>query len=463
MPELLQWVTERIPPAMQYPELCVVAIEYENQVYGVAEAVDLPTQMAHGLYIGGEIMGRIYIAYTKKQDFLNEESALLGGIASRLSGYIENRRLYEQTEATLAQTEALYAGSERVIRATTMDVILQALVDSTALQRLDLAQLLFFDRPWDDEPPELINLASVWSRRGEPRSGPAGTKYPLAEFPTSQYLDRDEPIVFPDLDTDERIETHTRAFFLEQLGIRGLVEFPLVAGGQWIGLLHVEAYTVLALSQDEIRQISSLTDLAASVIQNQRLFEETRQALAEVEVTQRRYTVQAWEAYRGRSAALSYEQVREDVPPLGDEILPEVGQAVAQKKSLAKSSTSAFSASGDDAQVPFPEGQSSLIVPLTVRDEVVGVLGLQETDEERHWTPEETALVEAIGEQLTQAAENLRLFDETQQRAALEKRVGEIGDRIRAAQSLEEALQVAIKEVGLSLKAPQTTVQLEVK
>jgi hypothetical protein len=70
------------------------------------------------------------------------------------------------------------------------------------------------------------------------------------------------------------------------------------------------------------------------------------------------------------------------------------------------------------------------------------------------------ALVEAVAEQVAQAAENLRLFDETQQRAARERRVGEIGDKIRAAQSLEEALQVAIKEVGLSLKAPQTRVEL---
>ena len=91
-PELLQWITERIPPAMRYPELCQVAIEYDDQVYGVREAIGLPTQMAHGLYIGGELLGRIYIAYTDQQDFLDEESALLGGIATRLSSYIENQR-----------------------------------------------------------------------------------------------------------------------------------------------------------------------------------------------------------------------------------------------------------------------------------------------------------------------------------------------------------------------------------
>jgi GAF domain-containing protein len=112
---------------------------------------------------------------------------------------------------------------------------------------------------------------------------------------------------------------------------------------------------------------------------------------------------------------------------------------------------------------PASETESSLIVPLTVRGEVIGVVGLQETDERRVWLPEEIALIEAISEQLAQAAENIRLIDESQQRAAREKRVNEIGEKIRAAQSLEEALQVAVKEVGLSLQAPQTTVKLEVK
>ena len=96
------------------------------------------------------------------------------------------------------------------------------------------------------------------------------------------------------------------------------------------------------------------------------------------------------------------------------------------------------------------------------RDQIIGVLGLQETDNARHWLPEEIALVEAIAEQMAQAAENIRLLDDTQQRAAREQRDNEIGDKIQGAQSLEEALQIAVKEVGLSLEAPQTKVKLSI-
>ncbi len=105
VPELLQWVTERIPPAMRYPQLCQAAIEYEDTVFGRPEAVNLPRQITHALRIGNEVIGRVYIAYTEQRDFLDEESALIGGIAGRLSGYIENRRLVEQVQQRAAALE----------------------------------------------------------------------------------------------------------------------------------------------------------------------------------------------------------------------------------------------------------------------------------------------------------------------------------------------------------------------
>ena len=105
LPELLQWVAERIPPATQYPELTLVAIEFDGQVYGHSQAISLPNQITHGLYIGGELLGRIYIAHTEKHDFIDEESALLGGIATRVSGFIENQRLLQQTQQRAAALE----------------------------------------------------------------------------------------------------------------------------------------------------------------------------------------------------------------------------------------------------------------------------------------------------------------------------------------------------------------------
>jgi len=125
VPRLLQWVTERIPAAMQYPELCLVAIEFAGQVYGVIEAIALPAQMTHGLYIEGRLEGRVYIAYTEKHDFLDEESALLGGAATRLSGYIENQRLLDRAQTRARREQILREVTDRIRGSVDIDTILR--------------------------------------------------------------------------------------------------------------------------------------------------------------------------------------------------------------------------------------------------------------------------------------------------------------------------------------------------
>ncbi len=107
VPEFLQWVTERIPPALRYTEVCVAAITFEGEVYGVEEAPDLSCQIVEG----GRALrpsGKIYIAYTEEHDFLDEERDLLDEITRVIGDYIEKRRLLEETEVMLEDLQATH-------------------------------------------------------------------------------------------------------------------------------------------------------------------------------------------------------------------------------------------------------------------------------------------------------------------------------------------------------------------
>ena len=134
LPNFLQWVTERIPPVMQYPDLCVVAIEYRGQVYGVPEALALPRQMVQGLRIGGELVGRLCVAYTEEHEFLDEESALLGDIARRVNSYIENQRLLSETQARARREQILREITARVRSSMDPDTVMR-----TAIRELGTA------------------------------------------------------------------------------------------------------------------------------------------------------------------------------------------------------------------------------------------------------------------------------------------------------------------------------------
>jgi LCP family protein required for cell wall assembly/PAS domain S-box-containing protein len=109
IPELLQWVAERVPQAVQHPDACVAAIEFEGigggecVVCGEAEAIDLPCRIVEDLVARGKVVGRVYVSYTQGREFSEEDRALAGDVARRVSGYIESWHLSEQAKTGLEE------------------------------------------------------------------------------------------------------------------------------------------------------------------------------------------------------------------------------------------------------------------------------------------------------------------------------------------------------------------------
>jgi LCP family protein required for cell wall assembly/PAS domain S-box-containing protein len=107
--DLLEWVAERVPQAMLYPDVCVAAVVFEDAsrsehiICGKVEAIDLPCQIKEDLTVCGEAAGRVCVSYTQEREFSDEDRMLLGDIGRRVSAYIESRRLAERAEAGLEE------------------------------------------------------------------------------------------------------------------------------------------------------------------------------------------------------------------------------------------------------------------------------------------------------------------------------------------------------------------------
>jgi GAF domain-containing protein len=155
-----------------------------------------------------------------------------------------------------------------------------------------------------------------------------------------------------------------------------------------------------------------------------------------------------WAEYVPARAAPSYERTQSGVTPLGDAVPPEVEQAMVRREVVVHSDT------GDGA------GQAALVAPISLRGEVIGALGLHETENKRRWTDDEIALIEAVADQMALAIENARLFEQTQSRAARERLIREITDRIRGAVDVESILQTTVQEVGRALGTSHGLVRL---
>jgi len=371
---------------------------------------------------------------------------LLRALGQQIGVAMENSRLFEQTQAALRQTADLFSGSERIVKSNDIQSVLEALVESTALQGMDRAGLLIFNRPWENENrPTNITLSANWTQTQVESRAPVGTEYKLEEYPLAKVLALKKPVFIKDFNTDENIDNNSRQYFMKVLAVKSAISLPLVISGQSIGGIVALSSGEMEFTETEVRQISSLTDQAATVIQSILLNDQTQATLAELEATQRRYQIQAWSSYNQSQENSGYQRTREGLKSIGKQPIPKVKEAI-------------------EKQVPLIDtngGQPTLTVPILLRDQPIGAIGLQAGENKRNWTPEDIALVQEISEQFALAAESLRLLDETQRRAARERLVGEITAKLRATNDPQAMLETAASELRTALKAKRAQVLLQ--
>jgi GAF domain-containing protein len=112
-------------------------------------------------------------------------------------------------------------------------------------------------------------------------------------------------------------------------------------------------------------------------------------------------------------------------------------------------------------QVTVEDG-SALILPLLVRDQVIGVINLFKDGKGQNWTGDEISLLETIIGQLGIALDGARLYLDTQRLASREQLTGEITSRIRETLDVETVLRTAAQEIQKSLGLPEVIISLGV-
>jgi len=169
----------------------------------------------------------------------------------------------------------------------------------------------------------------------------------------------------------------------------------------------------------------------AVAIENARLFRETQERLRELSRLYGEYSATAWAQLAPPERPLGYVYDRVDIAPV--EKLPTPTLDLVQQR-------------GESVALVEPEaGQATLAMPLKLRDQIIGALGIQETDEAREWSPDEIALVEAVSSEVALALENARLFEEAQAERARLATLYEVSRLLAGAPTLEEVTQAALQ------------------
>jgi GAF domain-containing protein/HAMP domain-containing protein len=184
---------------------------------------------------------------------------------------------------------------------------------------------------------------------------------------------------------------------------RSEAAIPLRIETEVIGVLDVQSTQVNAFAEGDIASLQILADQIAVAIQNARLVGELDSRLKEINLLYQRYTRESWSQQIGGEHVTGYQYDMSQVMPAQQQ-LPLDQLREGGVKTLPISNTSG-------------EKKSTLIAPLRMYDQVVGVIGVESDEPSRQWTAEESSLVEAVSSQVALALDNARLLEETQKRA----------------------------------------------
>jgi signal transduction histidine kinase/CheY-like chemotaxis protein/HAMP domain-containing protein len=240
-------------------------------------------------------------------------------------------------------------------------------------------------------------------------------------------------------------------------GTRSEMALPLKVGDDIIGALDVQSTEPSAYDDEDVTLLGILAAQVAIAIENARHFEQTQQALKEVQAVHRQYVQKEWsQAVAGRSD-LAFEYRRSGIPSLDDPLPPELDIALKEGRVVSVPGHPT-TPTGDDGG----EGRdrAALAVPIKLRDQVIGALDLQDVTENRQWHEDEIALVQAISDQVALALENARLFADTQRRAEQLATLHRVGLDVTSALDLDGVLNALYEQIQRILETDSFHVAL---
>ncbi|HKZ01772.1 MAG TPA: GAF domain-containing protein [Pyrinomonadaceae bacterium] len=236
---------------------------------------------------------------------------------------------------------------------------------------------------------------------------------------------------------------------------RSEIGLPLRSRGITIGVLNIQATEPSAFSQQDIGTLQLLADELVGAIENAQLAERAEAALSELNTTYRSQTQLGWKRAAKENTRVAFEYDGLHIQPVPHHLSRalvaqlESGQAVILNKNT--------SANGEQNA----HSANTLLAPLMVLNQLIGVIGLEQDDPNHVWAAEEIAVVEAAASRAAIALENARLLQDAQSRATRERTISDISAKIGNLVDLDNIIQTTIQELGRSMPDAQVAIQFE--
>jgi GAF domain-containing protein/HAMP domain-containing protein len=216
------------------------------------------------------------------------------------------------------------------------------------------------------------------------------------------------------------------------------ITLPLRSRSITIGALDIQTDVQSAFSEQDVKALQLLADQLAAAIENAQLVQQVEGTFAELNNSYRMQTQSVWQSAISQYERPSYEydgiQVRAVPRHLSDDLLKQLenGEPIIVKENGERK--------GDHAK-------TTLMVPLMVLTQVIGVIGLEQEDPDHIWSDQEISIVQAAASRAGITLENARLLEESQRRAIKERTIFDATARIGSALNIGNILHATAEEI----------------
>lgn len=190
---------------------------------------------------------------------------------------------------------------------------------------------------------------------------------------------------------------------------RSELALPIVSATSVHGAITVQSRDVSAFDENDVMILQSVADSLAISLENATTFQKNQKALEDIRVLNRAYIKQAWwdPLDVDQNLKIDYENPQ---------------------------------------AVEMPAKPGSMVIPLLLRDEMIGKIKLEVDKSDM---PSETKeFLDSISAQTTVALENARLIEESHMAALQEQQLNALTSQFSRAASIEEILRTAVMELG---------------
>lgn len=435
------------------------------------------------LAAGSQMLGALDVQSMQAEAFPPEDLTILQILANQIAAGLQNLRLLDVTRSGLAQLNNLYQSSRQIAQAQTPEEILR-------LTAMALGQSPF------------ISALLIAGRNG---LRVAAVSDPQVKHGTQPLLNRLLPLFPAELESafpanqayvqvNQGQSSELPAELVDLMRKMGCVELAFLpvwrsqriaaiavlasrdAGRVTVSALQPYAYlaefvsaalektSALSSTQEQLKRLEILSKVSQTIASEtdlSRLYALIHQQIAQVMGDNTFYIA----LYEASNDTISFPYLFEDgqitylAPiPVGEGLTSVV---IRTSKPLMLVQDTARQAEALGARRVGKVAKSWLGVPLQIGEEVIGVMTVQNADQENAFDQEDLQLLSTLGSQVAVAIRNAALIETSRRRAERERLLFEVSDKIRASVDMQTILATTAIELGRALGARRTNVRIE--